>query len=362
MERMPAPQTLRFSGNLDLLRSFAVMSVYFSHLYITAFRDGSFRDLGRFGVIIFFVHTSCVLMASLERLEQSDQSDLSLTLAFWVRRFFRIYPLAILCVIFVAVVHVPILPLSTYQWIGWKAFAYNLSLTQNLSYYHNIDIIGPLWSLPLEVQMYVLLPFGYFAIRGGRRYRSLGLWVLSVALALLQPRIWLLHHFAVLLYAPSFTSGIVAFDLIRSRQGSFKLPAWTWPIGILALIIAFGPHNDVSLINKRYRIWALSLVLGVFYSFVREGRSHWCNHIFHWIAEHSYGIYLSHAIVLWFVFNRMHAFSMWLRIPILIILSAGVPVLLYRSVEKPLIVFGGNIARRILGRPEAIQNPEPVAG
>jgi len=40
------------------------------------------------------------------------------------------------------------------------------------------------------------------------------------------------------------------------------------------------------------------------------------------------------------------------RIAILIVLSAGVPVLLYHALEKPLISLGGRVADRLCRRSE----------
>ena len=206
--------------------------------------------------------------------------------------------------------------------------------------------------------MYVMLPFAYFAIRGDRRYRSLALWVLAVLLALTVPRIsWRLNVF---LYAPCFTSGIVAFDLIRSKRWTWKLPAWVWPIGILAAIAMFGPHDNVSFGNKMYRAWALSLFLGVLYANVEEGRNNWMYRVFHWTAEHSYGIYLSHLIVLWIVFYRMAQFPVWTQIVILITGAVGIPALLYVYIEKPLIMFGSHVARRLLRSSVASNTRQPV--
>jgi peptidoglycan/LPS O-acetylase OafA/YrhL len=341
---MAVPPHKQLSVNLDLLRAVAVMAVFFSHLASAAIHDRSFGSLGRFGVIIFFIHTSFVLMASLERLEITAKSDRLLTLAFWIRRFFRIYPLAVLCVILVAVFRIPASPGQTYLWIGLKGFLSNLALIQNMTYCE--DIQGVLWSLPLEVQMYVILPFAYFAIRGERRFRSLALWVLSVLLALTVPRIS--ARLDVFLYAPCFTSGIVAFDLIRSKGWRLRLPAWVWPVGVFAVIALFGPHDNIDFGHKMYRAWGLSLLLGALYANVEEGRSNRIHQIFHWVAEHSYGIYLSHSVVLWIVFYRMVQFPLWAQITALIAGAIGIPALLYVSIEKPLILAGGHVARRLL--------------
>jgi peptidoglycan/LPS O-acetylase OafA/YrhL len=352
---MPPPPQKIISVNLDLLRALAVMAVFFAHLS-GALHNRSFGSLGRFGVILFFVHTSFVLMASLERLDRPEESARSLALAFWIRRFFRIYPLAVLFVVLVPIFRIPSDPGLIYGWIGVKAFLSNLALTQNLTYSN--DILSPLWSLPLEVQMYLLLPFTYFAIRGNRRYRSLALWALSVVLALTVPRIS--ERLDVFLYAPCFASGIVAYDLIRSQRWSWKLPAWVWPIGILATIALFGPHDNVSLPNKMVRAWVLSLLLAVLYANVREGRINWIHHVFHWIAEHSYGIYLSHIVVLWIVIYRMAQFPRWEQSAALIAGALGIPALLYVAIEKPLILAGSHVARRVLHRSVLSKQRQPV--
>ena len=54
------------STNLDVLRSMAVLMVLFDHL-TRLYELGRFDDVGIFGVLVFFVHTSLVLMYSMQR-------------------------------------------------------------------------------------------------------------------------------------------------------------------------------------------------------------------------------------------------------------------------------------------------------
>lgn len=333
------------SGNLDLLRTVAVMSVFFHHFSQAAWRNDGFETLGRFGVVLFFVHTSCVLMGSLQRMEPSAPSKMSLTLAFWIRRFFRIYPLGVLCVLSVAFFQVPQTPLGSYYWVGLKDFLSNLALCQNLS--SSPNFLGPLWSLPLEVQMYILLPFAYFAIRK-ERYGGLALWGLSLFPIFIFTRFALQRPFQVLMFAPCFTAGIVAFDLARTAKPAFKLPAWIWPAGILALLTIFGPYDPAGFSEKYAQCWGLALGVGLLYPFVKEATPNWLYVSCHWIAERSYGIYLSHTIVLWVVFNRLRHFPLWLQVPILISGVLGVPALLYVGLERPLVRVGINIAKGYL--------------
>ena len=341
---MPSASKPVISANLDLLRTIAVLCVFFAHL-MDALGRRSFGSLGRFGVILFFVHTSFVLMGSLERLQHTGNSDTRLTLGFWCRRFFRIYPLSILFVLIMALFRVPPFPAGTYAWIGTKAFLANLALMQNLTY--SQDILSPLWSLPLEVQMYVLLPLLYFAIRG-RRYVSIALWVASVVLALTLPH--LSERLNVFSFGPCFTSGVVAFDLIRSRRWRWKMRAWVWPLGIVGAIMLFGPHDNLSLGTKIRLAWAISLLIGVLYANVEETANHALQPLLHWIADHSYGIYLSHMVVMWFALYVMAAAPLWARVSVLTIGSIAIPAILYKTIEKPLIFVGGHLARRLMAR------------
>src|SRR5580700_1204820 len=78
------------SRNLDLLRSFAVLLVVGFHLakfFNWQIETLRVTDFGMLGVMLFFVHTTLVLMFSLER--QSAGSSASLFVPFMIRRCFR---------------------------------------------------------------------------------------------------------------------------------------------------------------------------------------------------------------------------------------------------------------------------------
>ena len=94
------------SPNLDILRAIAVLTVVVDHLIPTfAFRGYVIPHtvseltlhIGQSGVLAFFVHTSLVLMYSLERIPAP--THWAQAWRFYVRRAFRIYPLALVCVV-----------------------------------------------------------------------------------------------------------------------------------------------------------------------------------------------------------------------------------------------------------------------
>src|SRR5471030_2736602 len=85
------------SANLDLVRAVAVLSVFGSHMQSNFQRTESLTSwhFAQMGVIIFFVHTSLVLMLSLERAERRGES---LVIDFYIRRLFRLMPLCMFCI------------------------------------------------------------------------------------------------------------------------------------------------------------------------------------------------------------------------------------------------------------------------
>ncbi len=100
----PSRTNILESANLDVLRSFAVLSVYFGHLIQVLFDRPELFVIQNTGVLVFFVHTSLVLMLSIERLQVSTKS---FVIPFYVRRLFRIYPLSITVVIFLTLFKIP---------------------------------------------------------------------------------------------------------------------------------------------------------------------------------------------------------------------------------------------------------------
>ena len=219
------------SFNLDFLRSAAVLLVVGFHLAkLFNWQFGRLRvtDIGLLGVNLFFVHTTLVLMFSLER--QRARSTAPLFLPFMVRRCFRIYPLAILVVTFVYLFRIP----SDLQFGRFDLLHQNsANLIANLLLIQNVTLQkanpGPLWSLPLEIQMYLVLPALFlFASRSKSSWGVIVFWWSAVGL-------WYLAGFSTGMlplseggirspveallkftrFAPCFLSGIVAYKLWR---------------------------------------------------------------------------------------------------------------------------------------------------
>ena len=338
------PTTAGESANLDLLRSTAVLCVVVGHFFASAGLPFP-RNWSFFGVILFFIHTSFVLMGSLARLEVTGFTrPWPLALGFMIRRIFRIYPLSILFVLLVPVFSVPHFPGEAYAWVGWPAFLSNLAITQNLTKAR--VVLAPLWTLPVEVQMYCVLPFLYMGLRGGR-YRSFIFWVLAVLAALTIPTIFL-GRLNIFLYAPCFVAGIVAFEL--SKVSSKRLPAWLWPVTLALVIAAWTPFGNANFMAEIHRAWIFALALAVLVPQFREITMPALARPAHLIAKYSYGLYLSHVVIYWLAIDRMRHLPLGLRILVGTIGIVAVPVGVFHLVEDPCIKVGARYAAHLRRR------------
>jgi peptidoglycan/LPS O-acetylase OafA/YrhL len=325
------------STNLDLLRSLAVLLVVGYHLSL--FFGGSSLDritwpLGRWGVLMFFVHTSLVLMLSLER-QANTQSGVALHGAFMVRRLFRIAPLAFVVIAVIVVWRLPVGHLRDGHFHGVtldiETVLANLLFLQNLT--HSESLEAPLWSLPYEMQMYLLLPLLFFGVRRIQGTLALLLaWAGSTALC----ASWLYFDragwFDFPLYVPCFLSGIVAYRLTRSSHQ--PLPSWVWPV-LLALCSTLYWHYPRALVA-----WLMCLLIGIGAAQCHNLPSGGFSRATNLIARYSYGIYLVHFVCIWLCFVELAAVPWAVQVGLFAISVVGIPVMLFHLVEKPMIALG----------------------
>lgn len=328
------------SANLDLLRAIAVILVLLQHLCRRTGIDQigwvPTSSLGYFGVLLFFVHTSLVLMYSLER---TKLTGWRLFKNFYVRRIFRIFPASLITVSAALLLHLDsdingIRGLSHGQLPGRLTIIANLLLIQNLVYVKSI--VNVLWSLPFELQMYIFLPLLFLWIRRDSRGWSLiALWIVSGVAGFVQPHMHALGRMSILQFVPNFLPGVIAYALPHTP----RVNSYLWPIFILCLIVAF------TIFPNPIMGWALCLILGLSVPWFYEIRAPWLRQISNRVATYSYGIYLSHQFVIWVAFGLLGSRSIWLRMSAMIGLLVIVPIALYHAVERPMIRVGGTLAK-----------------
>ena len=327
------------SVNLDFLRTVAVLSVLFAHIellleerhYPHVHRIAALHQVGRWGVLMFFVHTSLVLMFSLERLERQRTSG-SIYWEFLLRRVLRIYPLSVLVVLLVALFKIPVAHFVQGQYVSVSMHVSgvlaNIFLVQDL---WKVDsIIAPLWSLPYEMHMYLLLPLLFLFVRATRRTWPLALvWVGAVGIAIGFGIMGRMGVREFLMYIPCFLPGVVAYRLTWTRK--LQLPGWLWPLVLASVTSLFLlRRNDSS-------AWYCCLLLGCAIPQFRELKSPIVRTVCHTVARYSYGIYLLHFLCLWLAFQGLGNIPEWLRWTVFLLTTCAFPVLTYHLVEEPMM-------------------------
>jgi peptidoglycan/LPS O-acetylase OafA/YrhL len=315
------------SANLDLLRAIAVSFVVASHLPhyaqvpVPAWYDQNV--LGRFGVAMFFVHTVLVLMQSLhERRESAGQ--------FFLRRAFRIYPLSIAVVLITAGLFA-----AGGRAMDAGTLASNLLLVQNITGHRAYP--SPLWTLPYEVQMYLVLPLLYGVTAMDQPVAKVALlWCAGVLVAALGP--------SPLVYLPCFLPGVLAFTL-RDR------PKFLGPWALLA-VIALGAAVIPVLVTQGVpevpMFWAACLVLGVVIPHCREIPAGRIAAVAGVVATYSYGVYITHVYAMSMAFPDLKAGpAEWASCAVLLVALSWVA---YRLIEQPGIRLGQRLADRLQKR------------
>jgi peptidoglycan/LPS O-acetylase OafA/YrhL len=322
------------SANLDLLRAVAVLCVFFAHLRDQLAGTGSHTSwlFGQMGVYIFFVHTSLVLLLSLER-SASRLDGIALTVDFYVRRVFRIYPLAIICVTLAFLDIVPTRAAGSPPW-EWSTYIANLALT--IRPFYEEEMWPVIWTLPFEMKMYLLLPLLFFFLR----HRNIGWvfvgWGAAVLVAHVQPHVSGRLDFAQ--YMPCFIGGVLAWKMTHIVGPRWRA-AW-WPAAFIACSAVWlaAPRQDDELSR-----WTFCLLLGYTIPWFKDLRWAPLVAVARVIAKYSYGIYLAHLPILWWALT-FEGPARWLMLAGLMML---VPYAAFHFVERPMIGIGRTLAARL---------------
>jgi peptidoglycan/LPS O-acetylase OafA/YrhL len=214
------------------MRSTAVLCVLGFHAQMFGWRPDtawfSFSDhVGHMGVLLFFVHTSLVLLQSLERrAEPGWGGHRSLLNSSCVAHFSAL----LLGRAIVPIARVPMHPWLSFESVSLGRWLSSFGLIWGVTGYR--PVLGVLWSLPYEVLMYIVLPAVYVALQRStyRTTTALVMWATSVAVASVVGG----NNFVS--YVPCFLAGGLAFVLPRRPA----LPAWLWPVWLGGLVCSYS--------------------------------------------------------------------------------------------------------------------------
>lgn len=327
---------MKDSRNLDLLRTIAVLLVVTSHA--TPFIGGqplvdafNWYTFGRVGVALFFVHTTLVLMLSLERHGPA-------AMPFFIRRFFRIWPLSV-----VVVVAITLLMLGSGAPITWNDVLSNLLLVQNFTGAKSLP--DPLWTLPFEVQMYSVLPALFMLTRWRRSVLAVALLcggALAAGLALFFT-VW--HGRTNVVtpfhYIPCFLPGVLAYVLARRRRGTWS------PVVLFTFVLAAAvvvPALVSAGVPETPLFWVLCLGLGLLIPACREFTFEPAARAAKTVATYSYGIYLMHVFAIGLAFTTPKAGTTPLQWVAFFVLLPALAYAAYWLIEAPGIALGRRFA------------------
>jgi peptidoglycan/LPS O-acetylase OafA/YrhL len=313
--------------------------------------------IGWSGVAVFFVVSGFCIHLSYSQPSKPDFS------AFYIRRFFRIYPAFFLAVL-VFGLWFPYSRLDFDHWQNWVRLFSHLLLCNNLSDLL-VGISAAYWTIPLEAQLYLLFPVLLWLVR---RY-SFGkaLWIVGVIQFSLQiitalafglyrlPPLWLAA--SPFYYWFSWSIGAAVCDAYLKGKPSplRKISPWLWLTAGVAtssyaaheFSFAFFALATASLIARRLSSESTQGSPSLFGKFLRI------------TGTYSYSIYLIHQpIIVAVTAAYKHAFaglenSRWaiffaaLSSWLIIFPAAAV---MYYLVEKPSISLGKHLLKALSQR------------
>lgn len=326
---------MRDLPNLDLLRTLAVLSVVAEHTLL-AYRVDRLGPLqvpwlGVVGVFLFFIHTSLVLLWSLERRPH--------TLDFYIRRIFRIYPLAITAAVITLALHAPVCGSPT-AYFHFQAPSSRSTLLGALLLIPNLIgnylPMSVMWSLPYEVEMYVCLPLLFFFLQ-----RNLSLWPLLLFWGLTMAACrtafpGVAHNFFLVI--PYFLPGAMAY--VGFSRHRARLPAWLF---VPALLVVWA----VFLRNPGWRrADGLCLAVGLGLPLFHQIRTLWLQTVSREIAKYSYGLYLAHPFSIVLGLYLLPHRPLPLQLSVMAVSLIAFTVTSFHLIEKPMMRLGSRLAQR----------------
>jgi peptidoglycan/LPS O-acetylase OafA/YrhL len=337
-------------NNFDLLRLLAALQVAVVHSIGFLKPTGYFArlleaGLDRFpGVPIFFVISGVLISKSYER------SD---SLRDYIRnRCLRIFPGLWVClVVSVAVILAfgvgSLGPITTPAWLLW--WAGQMSIFQNFQAAFlkplSTGLNGSLWTIPVELEFYIILPALYGILRLRRRLGNMRLLTIALASLAVQLLIVNSHRSAVhvraysllaITLAPYLWMFLVGVSIQRNwstvRGWLFGRAHW-WGLGYLMLCAAgrwLQVDTGGNYMSPVYLLPLAGLIVSLAMSAPQLSDRILRHH------DVSYGLYLYHMLVV-HLLVVLAAPSGWAPIAAAIIVSLGFAALSWTLVEKPYL-------------------------
>lgn len=329
--------------------------------------------LGYLGVQAFFVLSGFLLTTILVE-SKNNPSGKSYFLSFYGRRALRIFPVyyAYLIVMSLALAYlyfpqmksdVPVVN-RFYQQLPWAAtYTYNFFHASD-SFKHTF-LLTHFWSLAVEEQFYLLWPIAiYFIPKEKLKYFLVALiaagpllrWVTGEVVNAGQIA-WLGKDVGLVVYALPFSHfdafAMGGFYAMYGKQSSGKaLLALIFIIVALGLLASTQGNSEPdwlglgysNFMNKGYAyVWGYSL-FNLFFALClvtlkerNPARGWLVSPLLVYLGAISYGLYVFHNAFIWLAGLYLPTASIFIKIPLVFVLTLALSALSYRYLEQPCL-------------------------
>ncbi len=374
---------------IERLRGVAIVLAVFNHPPLHDFTPGF---SGVVGVHLFFVISGFVIARSLLKLlpargpsPQSPQSSPMTALkTFFVRRFFRIVPLALFSTALVLAASAFFN--SSKVWSPPAMVLQEIGLIFTLLYNYQMLNFGPdllfFWSLNVEEHFYLALPLLFLAVRTPRARRWAAAAVVGLTALVLRPwtapkasdalLVWK-YHFSTLPRIDTLMAGVLVALIVDARL--VARPRATFALKFGGKGAALAALATLLLVHRFFTVdeqtgWTLVLaasVVLVALASLRRGLvlgTPVVAQVFEYLGSRSYAIYLLHLPV-WKLYLELQSrhpnlatYSSPFELAAYFILaSLGAAELGHRWIELPMIRVGKKLATGLQPAPALQASP-----
>jgi len=341
---------LGYRPELDGLRGISILLVYLHHIYYPL------MPRGFFGVDIFFV-LSGFLITSLLLQEWSREGSISLK-DFYIRRVLRLMPALFLLIIiiggFALIFNKRVT--ETYQGI-WLSLSYASNWLYAFGYFSPHNPLGITWSLAIEEQFYLIWPLLLTLVLRFKLGRRWILYILILLIAFISLHRKILEEQGASIFRLYYASDthadmlligclvglLISWNLLPHDRRFKILMKSLAAVAVIFLGYLVGTTSWTYFTLCRcggYTLVAISIALIL--TVVITSPPKFALSVLRfaplvWIGRISYGLYLWHWPVRWFIYPKNGLPTSAGQLLTVVVLSLSLTTLSYYFVEKPFL-------------------------